>query len=134
MRTLVQTMARMSSRVKSVSGSPTVRLAGMVAELRAKGQEIISFSIGEPDFPTPAHIVEAAKEALDSGFTKYTGSAGIPELRKAIAEKSVNENGIPAKPENVLVSPTKHCIYMAVTSLVEAGDEVIIPDPAWISY
>ena len=127
-------MARISSRVKSVSGSPTVRLAGMVAELRAKGQEIISFSIGEPDFPTPAHIVEAAKKALDAGFTKYTGSAGIPELRQAIAEKSVKDNGIPAKPENVLVSPTKHCIYIAVNSLVEAGDEVIIPDPCWISY
>ncbi len=127
-------MARISSRVKGVSGSPTVRLAGMVAELRAKGQEIISFSIGEPDFPTPAHIVEAAKKALDAGYTKYTGSAGIPDLREAIAEKSVKDNGIPAKPENVLVSPTKHCIYIAVSSLVEAGDEVVIPDPCWISY
>ena len=127
-------MHHISSRVKSVSGSPTVRLAGMVADMRAKGQQIISFSIGEPDFPTPAHIVEAAKKALDEGFTKYTGSAGISELRQAIAEKSSRENGIPAKPENVLVSPAKHCIFIAVTSLVDSGDEVIIPDPCWISY
>ena len=127
-------MAHVSTRIKSVSGSPTVRLAGMVAEMRAKGKQVISFSIGEPDFPTPAHIVEAAKKALDEGFTKYTGSAGIPELRQAIAEKTSRENGIAAKPENVLVSPTKHCIYIAVNSLVESGDEVIIPDPCWISY
>ena len=127
-------MTHISSRVKSVSGSPTVRLAGLVAEMRAKGQQVISFSIGEPDFPTPAHIVDAAKKALDAGFTKYTSSAGIPELRQAIAEKMTKENGIAAKPENVLVSPTKHCIYIAVNSLVEGGDEVIIPDPCWISY
>jgi len=127
-------MPHVSSRIQSVAGSSTVRLAGIISEMKAKGQDVISFSVGEPDFPTPPHIVEAAKKALDEGFTKYTKSTGMEELREAIAEKSVKENDIPAKPENVLVSPTKHCIFIAVMSLVERGDEVIIPDPCWISY
>jgi len=127
-------MSQISSRVKSVSGSPTVRLAGIIANMKAKGQNIVSFAVGEPDFPTPNHIVEAAKKALDEGFTKYTSSFGIPELREAVADKSVKENKIPAKPENVLIAPAKYCIFMAVMSLVENGDEVIIPDPCWISY
>ncbi len=117
-----------------VGESPTVRLSGMVSEMRAKGEDIISLAVGEPDFNTPSHIVEAAKRALDDGFTRYTPSKGIPELREAIAEKSKAENGIPCGPDDVMVTPTKHALYTAITAFVESGDEVLLPDPGWVSY
>jgi aspartate aminotransferase len=123
-----------AERMKKVKGSPTVRLSGLVAELRSKGEDVISLAIGEPDFPTPEHIVEAAKRALDEGFTKYTPSQGIPELREAIAEKSRRENGIPCGPEHVLVSPTKHALFATVLAFSGPGDEVLLPDPGWVSY
>jgi len=127
-------MVRFAKRVTSIESSPTVRLGNLVTEMKARGEKVLSLSVGEPDFPTPAHIVEAGKKALDEGFTKYTSSVGIKELREAIAEKSVRENGIPAKPENVLVAPTKHTLYMACMALLDPGDEAIIPDPGWVSY
>jgi len=127
-------MVRFAKRVTSIEPSATIRLGNLVTEMKGRGETVLSLSVGEPDFPTPAHIVEAAKKALDDGFTKYTSSTGIKELREAIAEKSVVENGIPAKPENVLVAPTKHTLFMACMSLLEAGDEAIIPDPGWVSY
>ena len=127
-------MVRFAKRVTSIEPSATIRLGNLVTEMKGRGETVLSLSVGEPDFPTPAHIVEAAKRALDDGFTKYTSSTGIKELREAIAEKSVVENGIPAKPENVLVAPTKHTLFMACMALLEAGDEAIIPDPGWVSY
>src|SRR5436189_4757602 len=80
------------------------------------------------------HIVEAEKKALDDGYTKYTAAPGIRELREAIAEKSQKENLIPAKPENVIVAPTKHTLFMTFMALLESGDEALIPDPGWVSY
>ncbi len=127
-------MARFSSRVRSIAPSPTVRIGNIVGELRAKGEDIVSLSLGEPDFPTPKHIVDAAKAALDAGETKYTSSLGIAELRDAIAEKSQRDNGIPAKRENVIVAITKHALFLAAMALLDPGDEVIHPDPAWVSY
>ena len=127
-------MVRFAKRVTSIESSPTVRLGDLVTEMKARGEKVLSLSVGEPDFPTPAHIVEAGKKALDDGFTKYTASTGIRELREAIAEKSVKENGIPAKAENVLVAPAKHALYMACMALLDAGDEAILPDPGWVSY
>lgn len=127
-------MVRFAKRVTSIESSPTIRLSNLVTEMKARGEKVLSLSVGEPDFPTPAHIVDAAKKALDDGFTKYTSSLGIKELREAIAEKSAKENHIPAKTENVLVAPTKHTIYMACMALLETGDEAIIPDPGWVSY
>lgn len=127
-------MVRFAKRVTSIESSPTVRLGDLVTEMKARGEKVLSLSVGEPDFPTPAHIVEAGKKALDDGFTKYTSSVGIKELREAVAEKSVRENGIPAKTENVLIAPTKHTLYMACMALLEPGDEAIIPDPGWVSY
>ncbi len=127
-------MVRFAKRVTSIESSPTIRLGNLVAEMKGRGEKILSLSVGEPDFPTPAHIVDAAKKALDEGFTKYTPSTGIKELREAVAEKSVRENKIPAKPENVLVAPTKHTLFMACAALLETGDEAIIPDPGWVSY
>ena len=131
---LPRLMVRFAKRVTSIESSPTVRLGDLVTEMKARGDKVLSLSVGEPDFPTPAHIVEAGKKALDDGFTKYTPSVGLKELREAIAEKSVRENKIPAKTENVLVSPTKHTLYMACMALLDAGDEAIIPDPGWVSY
>jgi len=127
-------MVRFAKRVTSIEPSATIRIGNLVTEMKGRGETVLSLSVGEPDFPTPAHIVDAAKKALDDGFTKYTPSTGIKELREAIAEKSVAENRIPAKPENVLVAPTKHTLFMACMALLEAGDEAIIPDPGWVSY
>jgi len=127
-------MARFAKRVLSVESSPTVRLSDLITEMKARGEEVLSLAIGEPDFPTPAHIVEAAKKALDDGFTKYTPATGIKELREAIAEKSKTENRIPATPQNVLVAPTKHTLFMTCMALLDAGDEALIPDPGWVSY
>ncbi len=123
-----------AERMRGVEGSPTVRLSGMVAEMRARGEEVVSLAIGEPDFPTPAHIVEAAKAALDEGFTKYTPAKGIPELRAAVAEKSRLENGIPCGPENVMVSSTKHALFATTLAFSGPGDDVLLPDPGWVSY
>ncbi len=127
-------MVHFAKRVTSIGSSPTVRLGDLVTEMKARGEKVLSLSVGEPDFPTPTHIVEAGKKALDDGFTKYTSSVGIKELREAVAEKSVMENKIPAKPENVLVAPTKHTLYMTCMALLDSGDEAIIPDPGWVSY
>ena len=127
-------MARFAKRVLSIESSPTVHIGDLIAEMRARGEKVLSLAVGEPDFPTPAHIVEAAKKALDEGYTKYTPAPGIRELREAIAEKSQKENRIPAKPENVLVAPTKHTLFMTCMALLDSGDEAIIPDPGWVSY
>jgi len=102
--------------------------------MKARGEKVVSLAIGEPDFATPAHIVEAAKKALDDGYTKYTPAPGIKELREAIAEKSQKENKIPAKPENVIVAPTKHTLFLTCMALLDRGDEALIPDPGWVSY
>jgi aspartate aminotransferase len=127
-------MAHFAKRVLSIEPSPTVRISDLIAESQGQGKKILSLAIGEPDFPTPAHIVEAAKQALDDGYTKYAAAPGIRELREAIAEKSQKENGIPANPENVIVAPTKHTLFMTCMALLESGDEALIPDPGWVSY
>lgn len=127
-------MARLAERVMSIESSPTVRLGNLIAELKADGTDVLSLAVGEPDFPTPAHILEAAKEALDEGYTKYTPSPGILELREAIAEKSKEENRISATANNVLVAPSKHALFMTCMALIDAGDEALIPDPGWVSY
>ena len=124
----------MSARMSSVVESGTVKVADKVKELKSKGIDVISFSIGEPDFPTPRHIVDECISALKAGFTKYTPSSGIPELREAIAEKLRSENRIDAHASEIVVTPTKQAIFMAVLALVDRGSEVIMPDPAWVSY
>jgi aspartate aminotransferase len=121
-------------RLKPIGPSPTVRLGSLVAEMKRKGEDVVSFSIGEPDFPTPPHIVDAAKKALDEGWTKYAPPLGIPELRDAIAEKMTRDNGVPVERDGVLVAPTKHALYVAIMGLVDPGEEVLFPDPGWVSY
>lgn len=124
-----------ASRLDSVKPSPSMAAKMRVDALRAAGRTITDFTIGEPDFPTPPHIVNAGIEALTSGKTKYTGSAGIPPLRKAIAAKLARENGLTYEPEQVIVGcGAKHIIYNALAATLNEGDEVIVPAPYWVSY
>ncbi|HKX44901.1 MAG TPA: pyridoxal phosphate-dependent aminotransferase [Burkholderiaceae bacterium] len=106
-----------------------------VDALRASGRTVTDFTIGEPDFPTPPHIVQAGVDALLSGQTRYTGSAGIAPLLKAIAAKLARENGLDYRPEQVVVGcGAKHIIYNALAATLNEGDEVIVPAPYWVSY
>lgn len=120
--------------MRSVEASGTVKTHDILQRLRAEGREVISFSVGEPDFATPKHIREAAKKALDEGHTHYTSSYGIQPFREAIAEKSKKENHIPCEPKHVLVTPAKQAIFMGLFATIEPGDEVVLADPAWVSY
>jgi aspartate aminotransferase len=124
----------MPGRMENIVESGTVKVADKVKELKSRGLDVISFSIGEPDFPTPQHIVDACIESLKSGFTKYTASAGIPELREAIAQKLKAENGIDADSSEIVVTPAKQALFMAVLALIGRNTEVIVADPSWVSY
>ncbi|MDD2410298.1 MAG: pyridoxal phosphate-dependent aminotransferase [Candidatus Methanomethylophilaceae archaeon] len=123
-----------SERLKNIPASGTVAISNKVSRLKAEGQDIISLSMGEPDFKTPANIVDACIGSLNNGFTHYTPSPGIPELRRAVAETALAENKIPCRGANVLITPTKQAIFMACLAYLDPGDEVILPDPAWVSY
>lgn len=126
---------KLSSRAKSISASPTLALDAKTKKLQSEGVDVINFGVGEPDFDTPQHIKEAAIDAIEKGFTKYTASSGIPELRQAIADKFKRDNGLDYKPSQILVSVgAKHSIYNAVMVLCDEGDEVLIPAPYWVSY
>jgi aspartate aminotransferase len=127
--------SRLSRRSLAVSESATLAVAARMKQLQAEGIDIVSFSTGEPDFPTPDVIKRAAIAAIENNFTRYTQSEGIPELRKAAARKFETENGIPTNPEQVLISVGgKHSIFNALMSIVDEGDEVILPAPFWTSY
>lgn len=124
-----------SKRLQEVPQSGTIAISNMVAEMKSNGiKDIISFSLGEPDFTTPRNIVDMAVKSLHNGFTHYTSSMGIPELRKAIAETTKAKNRIPCEPQNVLVTPTKQAIFMWALAYLNPGDEVLLPDPSWVSY
>lgn len=124
-----------AKRLQNITESATLRISNLASELKSQGKDIISFSLGEPDFATPGHIIEAAKASLDRGDTHYTSSPGIPELRKAIAEKLKKENAVDAQAGNIIVTPgAKQAIFEVVLSVLEEGDEAILFDPAWVSY
>ncbi|MGN1045179.1 MAG: pyridoxal phosphate-dependent aminotransferase [Candidatus Methanomethylophilaceae archaeon] len=123
-----------SHRLNEIPPSGTIAISNLVSKLRAEGKDVISFSLGEPDFSTPENIVDACVESLRSGFTHYTPSMGIPELRKAIAESTKAKNGIPCDASNVLVTPTKQALFMIALAYLDPGDEVLLPDPSWVSY
>ena len=125
-----------AQRLSRVKESGTVKITDAVAKLRREGREVISFSVGEPDFETPAPVREAMKRALDVGAQQKYGSAwGMPELREAVAAKCRDENGIrEAQAAHVMVTPAKQAIFYAIIGLVDEGDEVLLPDPAWVSY
>lgn len=124
----------LSERVNRIEKSATLRISDLANKLKRSGKDVISFSVGEPDFATPQHIMDAAKKALDEGKTHYTPSAGIPELREAITNK-FKENGVSASADEVIVTPgAKQAIFEAALSILNEGDEAVLFDPAWVSY
>ena len=125
----------LASRVSQLTPSLTLAIDSKAKALRAEGIEIFSFGAGEPDFDTPEHIKAAAIEALNAGFTKYTPSSGMPELRTAISEKFKRDNSLEYKPSEIIVSNgAKQSCFNAIMAVCGEGDEVIIPAPYWLSY
>ncbi len=125
----------LSSRVASLAPSLTLAISAKAKELRAKGEDVIGFGAGEPDFDTPQHIKDAAAQALADGFTKYTPSSGTPELRQAVADKFQRDYGVEYEPSQIIVNcGGKHSCFNVIYATCEAGDEVIIPAPYWLSY
>lgn len=124
-----------SKRANSISPSVTVELNAKVAQMIRDGIDVVKMNIGEPDFDTPKHVKEAAKKAIDDGFTKYTPVPGIPELKKAISEKLLRDNHLAYRPDEICVSTgAKQAIMNALLAIAGEGDEVIIPIPCWVSY
>jgi aspartate aminotransferase len=125
----------LSKNVSQLSPSMTLAIASQAKLLKKQGQDVLDFSVGEPDFNTPRLVTEAAIKALHDGHTRYTASAGIPELREAIAAKLLADNGLRYESKQVIVNcGAKHSCYNAVLAVCGAGDEVIIPAPYWTSY
>lgn len=128
-------MEYLSDRIKSLSVSQTLAMAQKSRELRAKGLDIISLSIGEPDFNTPDYVKEAAKKAIDENYTKYPPVQGYDDLRKAISNKFKEENGLDYSPDQIIVSAGgKHSLINVILSIINPGEEVIILAPYWVSY
>ena len=128
-------MNHVSNRVQSLAPSQTLAMSQKSNELKAQGVDVINLSVGEPDFNTPEHIKEAAKRAVDENYTFYTPVPGYMTLRKAISEKLKKENGVDFAPEQIVVSGgAKQSLCNVVLSVINPGDEVIIPTPAWVSY
>ncbi|MFC6765766.1 pyridoxal phosphate-dependent aminotransferase [Natrinema soli] len=123
-----------TDRVSRVEPSATLAISALATELEAEGADVVDLSVGEPDFPTPENIIEAGKDAMDAGHTGYTTSAGILELREAIADK-LADDGLEHGPENIIVTPgAKQALYEIIQALIQDGDEVALLDPAWVSY
>ncbi len=124
-----------SSKVDVIPKSATIQISDVAAQLRREGKDIISFSLGEPDFNTPERIIEAAKLSLNRGETHYTQSKGVPELREAIAEKFKVDNKLDASSDDIIVTPgAKQAVFESICTLVNERDECILFDPAWVSY
>lgn len=133
---MTQAMANyLSERINNMQESATIKMAKMSRELKAQGFDVIDLSLGEPDFDTPQHIKDAAKKAIDEGYTKYTPVPGYPELRKAIAQKFKRDNNLDYTIDQIVVSTgAKQSIANVVLSLINPGDEVLLPAPYWVSY
>ena len=126
---------RVANRMTTLSPSLTLAISAKAKAMKAAGESVVSFGVGEPDFNTPEHIIQAAKSALDNGHTKYTPSSGLLPLRKAICEKFQKDNGLSYEPSQIIVSNgAKHSIFNACYATLEEGDEVIIPAPYWLTY
>jgi aspartate aminotransferase len=126
---------KLANRLSVIEPSMTLKVSAKANELKAQGIDVISFSQGEPDFDTPAHIKEAGKKAIDGGATKYTAVEGTPQLRKAVAAWFSRAHGFDVSPKEVMVSAgAKQVIYNAFQALLDEGDEVILPAPYWVSY
>ena len=128
-------MNELSDRLNSLSPSATLAMSQKSSELKAQGVDVINLSVGEPDFNTPDHIKEAAKEAIDENFSRYSPVPGYPALRNAIVAKLKNENGLEYKPTQISVANgAKQSVCNTIMALVNKGDEVIVPAPYWVSY
>ncbi len=127
---------RISARIAAIAESATLKVDAKAKALQAAGRPVISYAAGEPDFATPAHIVEAASAAvLDAKNYRYTPAAGLPDLREAIAEKTLRDSGVAVTPANVIVTNGgKQAVYQAFATIVEVGDEVLMPTPYWTTY
>jgi len=125
----------LSKRIQALSPSMTIAITTLAQELKAEGKDILSFSAGEPDFDTPRPIKEAAIDAIEQGFTKYTAVAGIPELLEAVRGKLLRDNGLEYERSHILVSNgAKQSLFNLTQALIDEGDEVIIPAPYWVTY
>lgn len=126
---------KLAKRVKALTPSSTLAITAKAKELRAQGHDIIGLGAGEPDFNTPQYIIDAAAKSMNEGHTKYTPSAGLPALRKAIAEKIKRDQGIDYDTSEIIVTVGgKHALYTLFQVILDEGDEVIIPTPYWVSY
>ena len=126
---------RIARRMSTLAPSLTLAISAKAKAMKQAGESVVSFGVGEPDFNTPEHIINAAKTALDNGHTKYTPSSGLLPLRKAICEKFQKDNGLCYEPSQIIVSNgAKHSIFNACYAVLEEGDEVIIPAPYWLTY
>lgn len=124
-----------SDRVKNIKPSLTLEITDKARKMKAEGISVIGFGAGEPDFNTPDYINAAAKKAIDIGFTKYTPASGTPQLKKAICEKFLKDNGLYYEPEQIVVSSgAKSSLYHAICAMINPGDEVILPTPYWLTY
>ena len=130
------TPAPISSRIAAIAESATLKVDSKAKALKAAGRPVVSYAAGEPDFDSPQHVVEAAERAArDPRNHHYTAAAGLPELREAIAAKTLRDSGLEVSPAQVIVTNGgKHAVYQTVQTLVDAGDEVIIPSPFWVTY
>ncbi|WP_080873104.1 pyridoxal phosphate-dependent aminotransferase [Oceanobacillus timonensis] len=126
---------KLSNRVESLTQSSTIAISSRANELKASGQDVIALGFGEPDFNTPKYIMDAAKQAMDDGFTKYTPSGGIPELKNAIIHKFKRDQHLTYTSNQVIVTAgAKYALYALFQAILNDGDEVIIPAPYWVSY
>src|SRR5512143_17604 len=124
-----------SKRAQAVKPSPTLATAAKAKAMKAQGIDVVDFGVGEPDFDTPENVKEAAKRAIQAGFTKYTPASGTDELKEAVVEKFKQDNGLVYERSQVLIScGAKHSLYNIAEALFDPGDEVIIPAPYWVSY
>ena len=125
----------LTDRINTLSESITIAITTLAQELKAEGKDILSFSAGEPDFQTPQVIKDAAIEAINEGFTRYTAVDGIPELKAAIANKLKRDNGLEYAPNQIIANNgAKHSLFNLFSALIQEGDEVIIPAPYWVTY
>src|SRR5512133_3652829 len=130
-------MARpLSTKITGMAGSATVQVMNKARALKRQGIDLMDLGGGDPDFDTPEHIQAAGIESMKAGFTHYVASSGIPELRKAIAQKLATDNGIDADPDKgIIVTPGgKLALYQVAMAMINEGDEIILPEPAWVTY
>lgn len=125
----------LSRKAQTISESATLAISAKAKKMKSEGIDIVDFGVGEPDFDTPQHIKAAAIDAINKGYTKYTPATGIPELKKAIADKLIYDNNISYEPSDIVVSNgAKHALFNAFYAILNPGDEVVMPAPCWVSY